>query len=565
MLGDHVVEFPTCERQKWKRDEIASKLAQAREALAGGSSEVEVSERLNIPRSTLRYWLSRKDHLDGSKNVAEFFESPDGLALLHRIVMAMHFSVMYSSHGIRGVCTALERSGLSRFVASSYGAQQQVAEQVEEQMVAFGERQRAMQAQARAKGPERRISLVEDETFHPEPCLVGIEPESDFIVLETYAAQRNAETWNAEVEKALAGLNMRVVQSTSDEAKGILAHVRAGLGAHHSPDLFHLQQDLARGVFSGLGRAIQQARDDREVAAKLTVFWEGRLAESRAPGGSPKGRRSLEEARQRAVEAARVVEKLEAQHAHAKESLKAISTAYHPYDLTSGAARGVESLGQEIGGGMDRLRGIAADLELGERALKSIDKARRLLPSLLATLTFVFTFILARVNELDLSEEVKRTLHQQLIPAFYLQGAATKAPRAEQRKAIEAVATRLLEPLRSADSPLRSLDSETFENVERVARECANIFQRSSSCVEGRNGQLALHHHSLHKIRPRKLRALTVVHNYYRPSGPTPAERLFRTQHEDLFTWLADHVDLPARPARKRPRPSIQPLLAAAA
>jgi hypothetical protein len=102
---------------------------------------------------------------------------------------------------------------------------------------------------------------------------------------------------------------------------------------------------------------------------------------------------------------------------------------------------------------------------------------------------------------LDLSEEVKRTLHQQLIPAFYLQGAATKAPRAEQRKAIEAVATRLLEPLRSADSPLRSLDAETFENVGRVARECANIFQRSSSCVEGRNGQLALHHHSLHKIR----------------------------------------------------------------
>ena len=62
MLGDPVVEFPTCERQKWKRDEIARKLAQAREALAGGSSEVEVSERLNIPRSTLRYWLSREDH-----------------------------------------------------------------------------------------------------------------------------------------------------------------------------------------------------------------------------------------------------------------------------------------------------------------------------------------------------------------------------------------------------------------------------------------------------------------------------------------------------------------------
>ena len=228
-------------------------------------------------------------------------------------------------------------------------------------------------------------------------------------------------------------------------------------------------------------------------------------------------------------------------------------------------ARGVEDLGQDIGGCMDRLRGIATDLDLGERALKSIDKARQLLPALLATLTFVIAFILARVDELEVSEDVKRILHQQLIPAFYLQGAAAKAPRAEQRKAIEAVASQLLESARSADSPLRSLDAETLKKVEQIAHECANIFQRSSSCVEGRNGQLALHHHSLHKIRPRKLRALTVVHNYYRPSGPTPASKLFGTEHGDLFTWLADRVDLPARPASKRPLPPVQPLLALAA
>jgi hypothetical protein len=560
-----VVEFPIHKRQKRERDEIAIKLEQAEAALAAGSSEVEVSARLNIPRSTLRYWLSRKAHLDGSEKVAEFFESPDGLALLHRIVIAMHFSVMDSSHGIRGVCTALELSGLSRFVASSYGAQQQIAEQVEGQIVVFGEPERTLQGQARAKEAERRISLVEDETFHPETCLVGVEAVSDFIVVETYAEHRDAETWNAEVKKGLAGLNLRVVQSTSDEAKGILAHVRAGLGAHHSPDLFHLQQDLARGVFSGLGRAIKQARDKREVAARITAFWEGRVAEACDTKGVKNRQRYLEEARQREMETVQLVEKLEAQHAQAKESLKGISTAYPPYDLSSGAQRGVENLGQDIGGCMDRLRGIAADLNLGERALKSIDKARQLLPSLLATLTFVLAFILARVEELELPEDVKRTLHRQLIPAFYLQGAAAKAPRAEQRKAIEAVATRLLESSRSTDSPLRSLNAETLKNVERAAHECANLFQRSSSCVEGRNGQLALHHHSLHKIRPRKLRALTVVHNYYRPSGPTPANQLFGTEHGDLFTWLADHVDLPARPARKRHPPPTQPLLAMAA
>ena len=63
MSGENVVEFPTPVRRKWTRDEIASKLERAQEALAGGSSEAEVSARLNVPRTTLRHWLSRKDDL----------------------------------------------------------------------------------------------------------------------------------------------------------------------------------------------------------------------------------------------------------------------------------------------------------------------------------------------------------------------------------------------------------------------------------------------------------------------------------------------------------------------
>jgi len=116
MSNGEAIEFP---RRQWTREEVAYKLEQAEEALAGGSSEVEVSEHLEVPRTTLRYWLSRKARLDDSEKIADFFESPDGVALLHRMVMAIHFTGMYSAHGIRGICAALELSGLSRFVASS--------------------------------------------------------------------------------------------------------------------------------------------------------------------------------------------------------------------------------------------------------------------------------------------------------------------------------------------------------------------------------------------------------------------------------------------------------------
>lgn len=58
------------------------------------------------------------------------------------------------------------------------------------------------------------------------------------------------------------------------------------------------------------------------------------------------------------------------------------------------------------------------------------------------------------------------------------------------------------------DGLLRGLAVEELITLEKVAWECAQLFQRSSSCVEGGNGQLALHHHQLHRISSRKLNAL---------------------------------------------------------
>ena len=58
-------------------------------------------------------------------------------------------------------------------------------------------------------------------------------------VLEQVAEAREHDTWQACMEQALAGLNCKVIQSTSDEAPGRLAYVEHHLGVHHSPDLFH--------------------------------------------------------------------------------------------------------------------------------------------------------------------------------------------------------------------------------------------------------------------------------------------------------------------------------------
>ena len=91
-------------------------------------------------------------------------------------------------------------------------------------------------------------------------------------------------------------------------------------------------------------------------------------------------------------------------------------------------------------------------------------------------------------------------------------------------------------------------------SLEQKAEQAADVFQRSSSCVEGRNGQLSLRHHGLRELTASKLRALRTIHNYVirSPDGTTAAERFFANKPRDLFRWLLDQLPMPARPRQKK-------------
>src|SRR5262249_40467308 len=166
--------------------------------------------------------------------------------------------------GIRLVCLLLQLTGLNRFVGASYGTQHQVNRRVEEAIVAYRHEESARLAQ---EMPAKDITLTQDETFTGGLCLVGMDPVSNYILLEQAALARDHDTWNALMEQALAGLNCTVMQSTSDEAPGLLAYVEHHLGAHHSPDLFHVQHELSKAVCAPLATK-ERAADKALTEAK---------------------------------------------------------------------------------------------------------------------------------------------------------------------------------------------------------------------------------------------------------------------------------------------------------
>src|SRR5207237_10135220 len=79
---------------------------------------------------------------------------------------------------------------------------------------------------------------------------------------EQLAKAREQTSLNEWMAPALAQCNCRGIQSTSDEAPGLLAYVAHYLEAHHSPDLFHVQHELVKAVSAPMAtkeRAAHQA------------------------------------------------------------------------------------------------------------------------------------------------------------------------------------------------------------------------------------------------------------------------------------------------------------------
>jgi hypothetical protein len=549
------------------RLERAQTLTAAASCRAAGQSERQAAASIGCPRSTLRAW-ARSDLAagDAPAALAAFVATEAGVHWLHRLVLAIQFVItLRAGGGVRLVSEVLELSGLSAFVGRSYGSQQALNAALEQAVVDVAAEQR--QALGAGMRP-RAITVCEDETFHPAICLVALEPVSNVILLEQYAEDRTAATWTQALAAACEGLPVTVAQGTSDEATALRRHIARDHQAQHSPDLFHLQHAVAKATGLSLARAVREA--DAEVAAAEAHLQAEREAEQayrrqrHGPGRPPAFAQRIQSALQRWARAACERDQAQAPQEEARTLIRALGEAYHPYDLERGEAQPPEQLGERLGAIWQRLGAVADAAERPQRARAQLHKAERLTTALLATVTFFFTSVQQRVETLNLAPDIEAAVRQRLIPAIYLERVAVRCAGAEQRCRLIALSAQLLAPLRASAHPLQTLGTEQRAEIEQVASDCAELFQRSSSAVEGRNGQLSLFHHSCHRLSARKLAALTAVHHFsiQRPDQTTAAERPFGRAPPPLFEQLLERVPLPPRPRRRRPRPPKLPYLA---
>ena len=535
---------------RWSRPEIATALDTF--SATDPPSQREAAQRLGIPHATFNYWMRHYGPADACP-VDSFFRSAAGELVLRRIVAAaLVVFHLRGACGIRLVGEFLHHSQLDRFVACSRGALHPLAAHLESDLGAFRDKEQTALA---GRMKPKTITLVADEHFHSgKPCLVGLEPLAGFLLVECYRDRRDADTWKQAIAQGTAGMSVEVIQMTSDQARALVCCAEKGLHAAHSPDLFHGQRDLLKPLLLPVTRPLRQAEKELEKARKHTA----KLDAPEDQMQSPQEFEALIEAVRQEMAGEECLRQAKARQEQVVHEVRGVADDYHPFDRHTGRPVLAEEVGQRLNEHVDRLAEVAAEAGLGTKATGAVNKSRTWLTTLMGCVAWFWCLANARMEELDLSEEQERVVKEKLLAGHYWAMAARRARTAEERKRLQEMAEELKTEAWQARGALAALSEEERREVEEVACHIAGLFQRSSSCVEGRNGRLSLQHHGHSRVSERRLQGLTVIHNYMvqRADGTTAAERFFGQKHKDVFSWLLERMpDLP-RPAAKRHQPA---------
>jgi hypothetical protein len=230
------------------------------------------------------------------------------------------------------------------------------------------------------------------------------------------------------------------------------------------------------------------------------------------------------------VEAARhEPQRLAGQRETVTQSLRAIGHASHCVDLERGVRRNGQRIAGDIQRHLDTIRPIAQQGHLSETCLERLEQAERVVPQRQATIAFGSGYVRQQVRQWDVAPPASYAMHAHLMPSWYLERvASTRTVTAGEP--LRALAARLRTPLCAPGGALGAWSPMAQNQLKHQAKTLAEVFQRSSANVEGRNGDLSRRNHQLRGLdHPRKWACLTAMHHFFltRPDGTTAAERFF--------------------------------------
>ncbi len=494
-----------------------------------------------------------------------FFESDGGLAFTLRLmVVLLVILVLRGGCSVERVAECFEAMHLRRYVASSPTTLRRVFAQV---LAHVGAWERQQFERLAPDMPRRDVVLAVDENFHWDKILLGLmDVVSGFVFGERMSDTRDGATWEAAVHQSLEGYDVCLRAITRDGARAFDT-CAAGLEVPAGPDVFHLQHALCKTTARPMAHrerraqvAVQQrrqelaaVRDARELA-RVTPRGPGRPIKWEARDAA--ATHALREAEQHAAT-------MKAEREAMTASIRELGDAYHPVDLATGEAVSAEEARERLQEAAEELCAQAARASLGGRVIRALNGLFVQLDGLAAMVAWWHREVHRQVASLSLPAADGAWVERALVPALYIQRRIGLARDAAERASLRALWARLRAELQSTTSPWQGWEAERQRRVLAVVQVCVLLFPRSTSALEGHNGQDSLCQHQRHTLSDAFRTARLVVRNYVitRADGTTAAERLFGRKPGNLIEYLCQRIKLPGRGrlGNRRPKP---PLLA---
>jgi hypothetical protein len=371
-----------------------------------------------------------------------------------------------------------------------------------------------------------------DETYFDLMILVLMDLPSGYIFLEEESEDKSYDTWLDLANNVASRLNLTFKYFVSDRAKQLIKLATQGFETSSIPDLFHASHELVK-LFGFKFNRMKKAIEDKLSKEWVTLALLNELSE---------GGHSQVLWCQTQVVMRLQIEQVEINKGVSKyrDLLHRISILLHPFDIKDSSpvtSAMIETLLLII---VEEGENLRDDFDISSKTdhLKKFKKQVRGMASLIDTW---WIWVNEYFQESDYDEELKSWIIQYLLPFLYWkkQSDRTKAPALKERYR------------HAADESWAALDGNPLSkkymeknDIISGAEWMISNFQRTSSAVEGRNGWLSQMNHTGRGISPKRLKAQTVLHNYYlkREDGRTAAERLFHQQFPDPLEWVIDRM-----------------------
>ena len=370
-----------------------------------------------------------------------------------------------------------------------------------------------------------------DETYFNTMILVLMDLSSGYIFIEEESGDKSYETWLEKAKKVAKKFNIEFKFFVSDRAKQLIKLAVQGFKSSSIPDLFHASHELVKLFGLSFNRKIDgiQKKLAKEIA-KLAILKEL----SKDISGQEVIIKELEKQQI-------IVEKgLSTYH----EILHKLSLIMHPFDVKDSSKRTSALVKVLLNKILKEAENLKEEHNLSSKK-DHMEKFKNQINEMASLIDIWWIWVDECLKDNPISEDFKVWLKEYLLPMMYWHNQADRTKNPDLKEEYIYAAEKAQEKLNN-----HPLTRQFIQNEEMVswAKWMVSNFQRTSSAVEGRNGWLSQMHHNGRGLSSKRLKAQTVLHNFYlkRCDGSTAAERLFRKKFPDPLEWVVNRMgDLP--------------------